>query len=172
MTEYLLTELTKSPEFRLPTDYSLSIKPLSTKSLTLISLLLPLSVPLSLPSTINFCIPFVSSYNISCLYLDLKRKVSSRFFIFKLLSIDKMEPSLKQGGKEKVTLTELVFSKDFLKDLSSISIPIYSKIIISYLGSSGVPYFERSNIINFLDSYSHIFTDYKVDKQEKIKQLS
>ena len=41
-----------------------------------------------------------------------------------------------------------------------------------YPGSFGAPYFEGSNIINFLDSYSRMCTNYQVDEQEKIKRLS
>ena len=79
-----------------------------------------------------------------------------------------MEPSSKQGGKGKVTPTESVSSKD----PSSASIPMYSRAVMPYPGSPGAPYFEGSNITDFLDSYSRMCTDYQVDEQEKIKRLS
>lgn len=79
---------------------------------------------------------------------------------------------MKQGRKEKVTPTESVFSKDSLKNPFSTSIPIYSRAVMPYQGSLGAPYFERSNITDFFDSYSHMCTDYQIDKQEEIKQLS
>ncbi len=41
-----------------------------------------------------------------------------------------------------------------------------------YQSSPGAPFFEESNITDFLESYSRMGTDYQVDKQEKIKLLS
>ena len=49
---------------------------------------------------------------------------------------------------------------------------MYSKAVMSYLGSPGAPYYEGSNITDFLDSYSRMCIDYQVDNQEKIKRLS
>ena len=83
-----------------------------------------------------------------------------------------MEPSSKQGGKGKVTPTESVSSKDYLKDPSSASIPMYSRDVMPYPGSPGAPYFDGSNITDFLDSHSRMCTDYQVDEQEKVKRLS
>ena len=43
---------------------------------------------------------------------------------------------------------------------------------MSYPDSLKAPYFEGSNITNFVEDYSLIYTDYQVDKQEKFKRLS
>ena len=50
--------------------------------------------------------------------------------------------------------TGLSFSKGFSKDLFFASIPIYFRAIMPYLGLSGASFFEKSNITDFLDSYS------------------
>ncbi len=43
---------------------------------------------------------------------------------------------------------------------------------MSYPGFSRASYFEGSNITDFFDSYSLMYIDYQVNKQEKIKRLS
>ncbi len=64
-----------------------------------------------------------------------------------------MELSSKQEVKRKVTQVESISSKDSLKNFSSASIPIYSRaVIIPYPGSPGAPFFEGSNITDFLES--------------------
>ncbi len=174
-TNYLLTKSTESIEstkLRIPIDCFLIIKPLPEKSFPFIPLPSPLSLFLSLPSTVNFPTPLVSSHNLFCPHFDAKRKVSPCLLIVTPSFVDKMESSSKQGGKGKVTPTESVSSKDSSKNPFSTSIPIYSRAVIPYPGSPGVPYFEGSNIIDFLDRYSQVCTDYQVDKQEKIKRLN
>lgn len=52
------------------------------------------------------------------------------------------------------------------------SIPIYSHAVMPYPGAPGTPFFEGSNVTDFLDRYSRMCTDYRVDEQEKIKRLS
>ena len=166
-TEYISTE---STELRLPTDCPFHIKPLPTKSFPLTPP--PSPVSLSLPSSVNFPLPLVPSHNPSCPHFDPEREVSSRLPIVTPSSVDKMESSSKQGGKGKVTPTESVSSKDSSKDPSSASIPMYSRAVMPYPGSPGAPFFEGTNITDFLDSYSRMCTDYQVDEQEKIKRLS
>lgn len=53
----------------------------------------------------------------------------------------------------------------------SISILIYSYAIMSYFGNLETLFFESLNISKFFNQYSQIYTDYWLDKQEKIKQL-
>lgn len=48
---------------------------------------------------------------------------------------------------------------------------MYPQAIIPYSGLLRAPYFEGTNITDFLDSYSRIYTDYQVNKQEKIKRV-
>ncbi len=162
-TEYISTE---STELRLPTDCPFYIKPLPTKSFPLTPP--PSPVSLSLPSSVNFPLPLVPSHNPSCADFDLEREVSSRLPIVTPSSVDKMESSSKQRGKRKVTPTESVSSKDSSKDLSSASILMYSRVVIPYPGSPGAPFFVRTKITDFLDSYSRMCTDYQVDKQGKL----
>lgn len=57
-------------------------------------------------------------------------------------------------------LVDSLSSKIFLKDPFSASIPKYLYAVIPYLCLSGVPFFEGSNITNFLESYSQIYIDY------------
>ena len=118
-TDYLSTELIKL------TNYFPNIKSLPEKyfSFTLLSSLLFLS--LSLPSIINFSISLVSFHNFSCPHLKSKCKISSRFLIITLSSIDKIESFLKQEGKKKVIPIESVSLKDSLKDPFFASISIY-----------------------------------------------
>ena len=163
--DHISTELTR---LRLPTDWISHKKTALANSFPLTSPSSPLSLSLSLPSTVNSLIPLVSSHNLSCSPLDPKREVSSCLPLISPSSVHKIELSLKQGGKRKVTPTESVSSKD----LPSASISMHSKVVMPYPGSSRAPYFEESNITNFLDSYSRMCTDYAVDEQEKIKRLS
>ena len=127
-TDYLSTESTESTEstkLQRLTDCFPIIKPLLEKFFPLTPPSSPLSLSLSLPFTVNFLTPHVSSHNPSCPHLDPERKVSLRLAIITPSSVDKIESSLKQGGKRKVTLTESVSSKDSLKNLLSASIPMY-----------------------------------------------
>ena len=52
------------------------------------------------------------------------------------------------------------------------SISVYFHAIMPYLGAPRTPFFEGSNVTDFLDQYSQMCTDYQVDKHEKIKWLS
>ncbi len=163
MTNHILTEPTESTGLRLPTDWTSNIKPSPAK-------LFPPTPPpssLSLPSSVNFLTPLVSSHN-----LDPERKVSSSYSTVNLSSVGTIEKSSKQGVKGKVTQVESISSKDSLKDLSSASIPMYSRAVMPYPGLPGALFFEESNITDFLESYSRMCTDYQMDKQEKIKRLS
>ena len=164
-TDHISTELTG---LRLPTDWISHKKTAPANSFPLTPPSSPLSLSLSLPSTVNSPIPLVSSHNLSCSPIDPEREVSPCLPLVSPSSVDKMEPSSKQGGKGKVTPTESVSSKD----PSSASIPMHSRAVMPYPGSPGAPYFEGSNITDFLDSYSRMCTDYQVDEQEKIKRLS
>lgn len=49
---------------------------------------------------------------------------------------------------------------------------MYFQAVMPYPGSPGASFFDGSNIADFLDCYRRICTDYQVDEQEKIKQLS
>lgn len=84
-----------------------------------------------------------------------------------------MGQSLKQGVERKVTTPTSSYSfKAFPKNPYSISISIYSQAVIPYPGSLRALFFEESNITNILKSYSCIYINYQVNKQEKIGQLS
>ena len=162
-TNHILTEPTELTGLRLPIDWTSNIKSSSAKLFPLT----PPPSPLSLPPSVNFPTPLVSFNN-----LDPECKVSSSYSTVTLSSIGTIEQTSKQGVKEKLTTVESISSKDSLKDPSSASIPIYSRAVMPYPGSPGAPFFEGSNITDFLESYSRMCTDYQVDKQEKIKRLS
>ena len=152
----------------MPIDWIFYKKTAPTNSFPLTPPSLPLFLSLLLPSIVNSPIPFVSSYNLSGFPFDPEQEVSPCLPLVFLSFVDKIEPSSKQGGKRKITPTESVFSKDPF----SASILMYSRAAMPHQGSFGALYFERSNITDFLDSYSRICTDYQVNKQEKIKRLS
>lgn len=40
-----------------------------------------------------------------------------------------------------------------------------------YLGLSGTLFLEKFKIMDFLESYSQIYTDYQINEHEKIKQF-
>lgn len=159
LTEYISTKLT---------DFSSNIKFLPAKSF-------PLTLPLlllSLPHSVNPSILLASFHNLSHLYFDSVYKVILHHSTITSSSVARIEPSLKQGGKGKVTLIESVSSKDSLKDPSSTSIPIYFRAVMPSPDLPGDLYFEGSNITNFFNSYSRMCINYQVDKQKKIKRLS
>ena len=160
---HILTEPTELIGLRLPTDWTSNINPLSAK----LFLFTPPPSPLSLPLSVNFPTPLVFPHN-----LDPERQVSSSYFIVTPLSVGTMEQSLKKGVKGKVTPVESISSKCSLKDTSSASIPTYSRAVMRYSILPGALFFEGSNITDFFESYSRMCTDYQVDEQEKIKQLS
>lgn len=108
MIDYLLTE-NKSIE---STDYSFNIKPLPAKSFLLTPLLLLLLLPLS----VDFFICLVFFYNFFHLFYNSIYKVILHYSIINFLSVAKMELSLKQVKRGKITLTKSVFSKNFLKN--------------------------------------------------------
>ena len=58
------------------------------------------------------------------------------------------------------------------KESMPASIPVYSHAVMPYPGAPGTPFFEGSNVTDFLDRYSRMCTDYRVDEHEKIKRLS
>ena len=58
------------------------------------------------------------------------------------------------------------------KESMPASIPVYSHAVMPYPGAPETPFFEGSNVTDFLDRYSQMCTDYRVDEQEKIKRLS
>ncbi len=157
-----MTEPTEFTGLRLLTEWTSNIKPSPAR----LFLLTPPPSPLSLPLSVNFPTPLVFLHN-----LDPERQVSSSYSIVTPSSVGIMEQSLKQGVKGKVTPVESIASKHSLKDTSSASIPIYSRAVMPYSGLSRAPFFERSNITDFFESYSRMCTDYQVNKQEKIKQL-
>lgn len=66
-------------------------------------------------------------------------------------------------------LVNLHSLKAFSKNLSFLSISIYSGSIIPYLGLFNALFFERSNITDFLDRYSQMHIENQVDKDTKIK---
>ena len=153
---------------QLSIDWTSIIKLLFTKLFPLT----PLPLPLSLSPSVNFFVFFVSSYNLSYHYLYFEYKIPSCYSVLTLLFVSRMKQSSKQGVEKEVTPTGSSFFKDFSKDSSSTSIPIYSQAIIPYPSSPRASFFKGSNITNFLDSYSQMCTNYQVDKLEKIKQLS
>ena len=112
-----------------------------------------------------------SSY-LSCLHLDPKHKVSPSYPTTIPSSVGAMEQSSKQRVEGEVTPADSFSSKASIKNPSSASIPMYSRAVMPYPGSPGAPFFEGSNITDFLESYSRMCTDYQVDEQEKIKRLS
>lgn len=114
----------------------------------------------------------MSFQNFFHFYFDSIHKTLLNYSITNFLFINKMESSLKQREKEKVTSIKSLSSKDFLKDPFFISILIYSWIIMSYLGLSKKFLFETTNITNYFDSYNQICIDYQVNKKVKIKWLS
>lgn len=167
-TNRVPTELTGLTGLRLPTHW-ISHKNLSSANLFPLT---PPPSPLSLPPPVNFPAPLTSCHNPSCLHLDSEPNVSSCRSVVTPASVGKMEQPSKQGVEGEVTPTGSYSSKAFSKDPSSASIPMYSRAVMPYPGSPGAPFFEGSNITDFLDSYSRMCTDYQVDKQEKIKRLS
>ena len=44
-------------------------------------------------------------------------------------------------------------------------------IIMPYPGTPGTPFFEGSNVTDFLDRYEQMCTDFRVEAKEKIKRL-
>ena len=101
-THYLLIKSSKLTKLQKSTNYFFNIKPLPKKSFLFILLFLSLCLSLFLPFTIYFLIPFISSQNFFCPYLEFERKISPYFLIITLLSIDKIELFLKQGRKKKL----------------------------------------------------------------------
>ena len=164
-TDQTSTELTR---LRLPTDWTsrTNLSPATLFSLT------PPPSPLSLSPSVNFPTPLAPYYNPSCLCLNLERNISPGHSAVTPSSVGTMEQSFKQGIEGEVTPTGSYSSKVFSKDPSPVSIPMYPRAIMPYPGSPGAPYFEGSNITDFLDSYSRMCTDHQVDEQEKIKRLS
>ena len=142
LTDYLSIELIELTKLQRSINCFPNIKLLPKKSFSFTPLSLPLLLSLSLSSTVNFSIPFVSSHNFSYLYFDPERKISPRLPIITLLSIYKMESSLKQRGKRKIIPTKSVSSKIFFKNRSSMSIPMYFQVIMPHPDSFGALYFE------------------------------
>lgn len=165
-----MTELTKPTRLQLPTDWTFCAKPSSTRP-SYPSLLTPPSSPLSLPPSVNFPTPLLPSCNHSCFYLDPKCEASPSCSTSNPSSVCAMEQLSKQGVEGEVTPADSTSSKAFLKDSSSAFIPMYSRTIMPYPGSPGAPFFEGSNITDFLKSYSRMCIDYHVDEHEKIKRL-
>ena len=44
-------------------------------------------------------------------------------------------------------------------------------ITMPYPGTPGTPFFEGSNVTDFLDRYEQMCTDFRVEAKEKIKRL-
>ena len=112
----------------------------------------------------NLSTPIISSHNFFCFHFESKYNVLFCHFVIISLFIAKIKRFLQQRVKKKITLTNSYFSKIFSKDSSFASISIYFQIIMPYFGLPRAFFFKKSNIINFLDSYSRIYTNYQVNK--------
>lgn len=78
------------------------------------------------------------------------------------------------GSSEENTegSTPTLSNSNASKESMPASIPVYSHAVMPYPGAPGTPFFEGSNITNFLDRYSRMCTDYRVSEEEKIKRLA
>ena len=159
---------TDNSRLNLPTDCDKpsDLRPISYTLLTPPSS--PIPAPLSIPN----------SPSISCTYLISPSSLTSQ-----LSSDVKTSDCAKDSTNTAGTTVESSMdntegstptpsNSNASKESMPASIPVYSHAVMPYPGAPGTPFFEGSNVTDFLDRYSRMCTDYRVDEQEKIKRLS
>lgn len=159
---------TDNSQLNLPTDCDKpsDLRPISYTLLTSPSS--PTPAPLSIPNSPSICCTCLISPSslISQLSSGVKTSDCAKDSIN---TADTMvESSMDNTGGSTPTPSNSNASKESMPA----SIPVYSHAVMLYPGAPGTLFFEGLNVIDFFDRYSQMCTDYRVDKQEKIKRLS
>lgn len=127
----------------------------------------PIPTPITLSNSLSISCPCLSSHFFPLFQLSPDVKT---FDIAKDISISArtmFESSMENTDGSISMLSNPNFSKESMPA----SIPVYSHMVMPYPGTPKTPFFEGSNVTNFLDRHCQMCTDYRVDKQEKMKRL-
>ena len=157
----ILTESTESTRLQIPTDWTSYTKPSSTR---------PTSFPLSPPLS-----PLSLSPNVALLP-STAPTVSSSFS-----QTHSFPPLLRRPGTEPLVskMTDTTEDKRMTEEGTPTpdSIPLAPVIQMPYImampypGTPGTPFFEGSNITDFLNRYELMCTDFRVEEKERIRRL-
>ena len=141
---------------RRPNSYNLFTPPFS-----------PIPTPLSIPNPPTINCPYLLSHSSTIFQFFSNFKTSNGTKNISIPASTMVESNVESIEENIPTPSNSNTSKESMPA----SIPVYSHAVIPYPGAPGTFFFEGSNVTNFLDRYSQMCTDYRVDKHEKIKQL-
>ena len=150
-------ETCEKPSNRRPNSYTLLTLPFSL-------ILAPLSIPN--PPTIN-C-PCLLSHSSTTFQFFSNVKNSNGTKDISIPASTMVESNVESTEESTPTPSNSNTSKESMPA----SISVYSHAVMPYPGAPGTPFFKGSNVTDFLDRYSRMCTDYRVDEHEKIKRLS